>query len=547
MADTTAMDPSLFSYLKSQLPGAKDEDIIAGWQQAEKQQNAQGRSLKDVPPEQFAQAFKAGLAAQGQVPQPAPTQSLAPVTVTGKATTPDQTIAAMPTTPGAPTAGGQPLDALYGGKGPTANRLNASDPALMNDAAAQLYQKQGGNSALRQFTNAAAAAVQEGLGGSKGAILANQKRQDEMDAAATTGAVKSAQELGSKGLSDANSALTASTNATTAANQLQMDKAKFVVEQQGRGLSLEQAQTAWDEVGSKLYDKQGPLAKITQDLAAKALGVESKTLDGLSPAELNGVVQHSKPTTDLQNQAQTQFQNIYNGVTSRIGAVAGANQANAGAAATNLGTTIVGNATQGGKVVPPNMNLSVGAGPASMSPSPAVTAVQQGGANSAVDLRKGVQHYDQTGVGTATDTALQALSYASLKDTGVPGQYLSKLPTAQAQSIKAALIGQQMAASPGMDAASASANAEAFMKSGTPTQLRQQLALGKANQAANKSVVLPAQEAYLQQHGSLQGFNEPSVGKFWNPRTGAVTISTDPAADGATLSKNGFVPITGVK
>lgn len=532
MADTT-MDPSLFAYLKSVIPDVRDDDIVKGYGEAETALQAQGKSMKDLPLPQLASSLKAAITAAGQPPA----QS---VEVTGKRPTPDAQIAAMPGPAGQapqPTAASQ--DALYAGSGPTATRLNTSDPAALEAAQKALYEKQGGNNGLYRFMSGIGAATREGLGGQAGAMEANRKFFNDLDTANTTGLVKSKQDLASKGLGDANAALSTAGAVKTQADKLEMDKKQFILDMQTKGLNLEQQQKAWDEVGSKLFDVNGPLAKITQDLASKALGVDAKSLAGLSPAELAGVIQHAKPVTELQNQAQTQLQNIFNGLTARIGTNAAAAANYAQARSTNLGTDLVKNATKNGTELPAGLNLAVSAGPASLQPSPAVTGQQVGAADIINKMRAQTQTFLTSGISTAIDTAMSRLGDAKLLDTGVMGQQLAKLGVTDAAGIKSAISSYYQAE--GMDPKAADAQADSIFNM-TPARATAALAAIKAaNQT--KLIALPKMEEHVKKNGNFNGFKSPAMRQFYNPKTGDVIVSDDPK----DVAPAGYKPIAGVK
>ena len=534
-SDPTLPGPQLMAYVKSIMPTADPADIVKGAVAAKKQ-------FPNITDDQIIQGFMAAKQGGAVAPDAAPQAAQAPADP-NNVTLPPTTITApaqQPVTGVAPTAAAQ--DAMYQGNGPTANRLNAIDPAAYKAAAADLANQQGANGGLFNSVARLVGNVGAGAGGTLDSYL---KRQAEQDAAARTGAVKGAADLANTGLTAANNTLNQSTATQTAQAKLAMDQKTFLQDYALKGLSVDQQQAAWD-VGQKLYDPTSTASTLTQRLAEQALGLKQGNLDGHSAAQITAELKGMDPALVINKQAYDQLIAKENADSNSISAAAGANQANAAAAATNLGTKLISNATNGGTTVPVGMNLSVGAGPASLSPNAATTVPQQGGAEQTVALRNGMQHWDQAGVGTATDTALNTLKIATLKDTGKPGAWLSQIPATQAQSIRAALIGQQQAANPGMTADQAASNADTLMKSGTAVQLRQQLALGKATQAAKKSVLVPAQEAYLQQHGNLIGFQEPAMAKYWDPQTGKVAIGTTPA-DIATLEKSGYRPLTGAQ
>jgi hypothetical protein len=518
-------------FLKKLFPGASDEQILQGYKQS-----------NGVKPEQEASFMKDGASmAATPIPKDAPQQ----VTITGKTPNDGAAIAALPTLPlqnsgtAAPLQTAAPTDQMFAGSGPTAQLLGAQDPRILAQAQALANQRNNVGNNWTQFGNAAQAAVSEGLGGNKGAMAANQKHQEELNSSEATQA--GARAAGAReALTSAGSALTTNTNANATANKLAMDKAAFLQDYQTKGLSLEQAQTAWDSVGRTQYDPHSTSSVISQRMAEQMMGLPKGSLDGHSAAQINAEVQSFKPATEIQKQ-------FYDQLIAKMNADSNRMLASANAGATNLGTRLVSAATQGGTVVPPGMNLSVGAGPASITPSPAVTGTQSGAADQVVGLRKGVNAYETGGVGTSTNTAMSSLRAASLIDTGIPGKYLSKIGPAQAAQLRTTLIGQQMAQNPGMKPEEAAGAADALLKSSTPGTLMQQLAIGQANYLANKQAHLPAQEAYLKDHGSLQGFTPPVVGKFWNPKTGKVVISTEPAKDGPALEKSGFKPITGAQ
>lgn len=554
MADGT-LDPSLFAFLKSQLPQLSDADVQKMYSDVSAQVKSSGQDLSTLPPAQQAQIFKSVLGAnkggaqaggsQGSPAQSgqAPTQDSAPadpnaqapqqVNVTAKAPpSVDAQIAAMPSAPTAPNPNAGALDALYAGQGPTARRLAVSDPDAVAKAQAALYAAQGGagGQAANYFS-----AIVNAAGGNTDQVKAAQERIAANNVGNTTGLLKDQQAAATTGLANANAALTTGTATQVAAQKLDMEKREFITKMGAANLSLEQAQKAWDDVGSKLYSPESTSSVISQRLAEQAMGLPKGSLDGHSAAQIAAEVSGLKPATELQKQYYDQLIAKQNADSSRITAVAGARNANANAGATELGTNIVSNATNGGTTVPAGSNISVSAGPASLTPSPATTGVQGGAADQINGLRKQVSGYDTSGAGQAIDTALNASKGTSGFGTLTLGQKLSALPGGT-QAFKSSVT--QYYVNQGMKPQDAAAQADELINLRGDVAA-QRLAQIKATQGISKAT-LNAQEKYLQEHGSLAGFNAPYAKAYRNRQTGQVIISDDPKDQ----IPGGFIPVT---
>jgi hypothetical protein len=137
------------------------------------------------------------------------------------------------------------------------------------------------------------------------------------------------------------------------------------------------------------------------------------------------------------------------------------------------------------------------------------------------------------------------IGLAGLKDTGPLGKVLGKLPITDAAAIKSGL--QSLYISQGMDPVGAQKAAESRIETSTPGQIMQELATAKATQKANRSVVLPAQEKWIKEHGDSTGFKAPAVGKFYDPISGDVQISDDPKGDEKVMRKKGYIPLVETK
>ena len=523
MADVTdTTDQQLFLLLKKNLPTASDADIWKGVKQY-RDENP-GKPVGDIGA--VSRMFD-------QAAQPAEPQT---ITVTGKRLPPpSERISAMPDAPkpeGMNPAAQQ--DAIFAGSGGTAARLAPTDPKAVAAAQAALYAKGGGDagqSALRL------GAVLQGFGGNHQAAADQLKQAREMDAANTVGLNKAQMEAGTTGINNANSVLSTGTQAGVAQGDLDMRRRQFVLDQQKRGVDVAQAQANWD-AAAPFFDPTSHESDATKAYAAPflhAMGMSPSMVNGMSGAQVTKMVELNQPAFESWAKKNGVDTSWYNAITSRITGSASAN-------ATNLGTKLLSTATNGGTSVPTGMNLSIGAGPASLSPSPATTGVQSGAADAVNSLRKQVTNWDTSGAGNASGIALKTLSVAGLKDTGVPGAYLSRITPTDAAAIKTALIGQVQSANPGMDPAAAEKSADTLMKTGTPARIAQQLASAKAQQMANKTVILPAQEAWLKTHGDLTGFVPPKHTKYWNPSTGQTAIATE-----GDKAPKGWLPISEAK
>lgn len=550
MADNTTPDTTdagaqapdirgtLLAYLTKMAPDAPDATKV---QIVNTVKDEYAKAGKDVNTEPLQSVIGVINTAMQNVAKtaPAPSQgTLATQTVQDTAPTPqpslgsaadvNKSIASMPTLGTPPTQTGAPQDVLAQGTGYMANRMNTADPAAYQQALMDQYKALGGGGAGDIVRGLGA--IASGFSGNQ-AAAGNLLAQQEKLAAMPAAAIKGAGELAQTQMTGANAALGSATAGNAAIAKLDMDKRAFVTDQMTKGLALEQATTAWDQVGKNLYDPKSTSSTISQQLAEQAMGLKAGTLAGHSAAQISQEVAGMKPATELQKQYYDQFIAKENADSARMTAASGA-------AATNLGTKLVSGATQGGTVLPQGMNLSVGAGPASLSPSPATTGAQTGGAEMINKTRNQVQAYTTSGVGTAIDTALSTLGSAKLLDTGIVGTQLAKLSPTTASALKANLSTYYQTQGLTPEASDAQA---ATIFAMTPARATQRLAQIKAaNQAATKS--LPAMEQHQAKTGSLLGFTPQSEQQFYSPRTGQVISGHQDEARAA-----GYIPLTGVQ
>jgi hypothetical protein len=528
------MDPSLFSYLKQAIPGVDDTMLLQGYEQAKQASKANGVDLDSIPPQQVAQAFKSIIgASKNPPPAEAPaTAGLDPVAITGKPAVP------------VPAQGAAAQDALYAGNGPTATRLNTSDPTLQAKAAQELYHKQGGDNQAYRIASDFAAHTRANLGGQAGAVEANAKRWNDLDTARTTGNVAAQQEMAGKGMTAANAVLTTATDTNKSNVELDMKKKAFLIDQRLKGVGADQAEASWD-AAKDLYDPNTPSSHAVIAMAKpflESLGIDSKMLHGLPGMQVQAIITGNQAAFDDWAKKTGLDTNNYNALTGRITANAGAGLAGAQTGQVQLGTKIANTATEGGTKIPSGSNISVGAGPVSITPSPATTGAQAGAATMQNDLRKKVTDYDTNGVGRSIDAVLAKMPNAGILDTGLVGDRLKFIPS-EAQALKGGLNAYYT--SKGMDPTAAAKAADEIFAL-TPKNAVKRLAQIKADQLVSNAT-LKAMEDHTNKNGSLTGFTPPKISTYYNPKTGKVVTSDDPKGDAAGLKSGGYYPITGAQ
>lgn len=501
-APPQGVNPQLFVLLKQKFPTMSDSDIAT----AIKTSDAQAIQNGQKPPSQ--QDIGSVNAAIGAGQQQAASQNGSPV----------PTPAAQPA---APTAAAQ--DLLYQGNGPTANRLNAIDPAAIRDAYMKQYVAQGGGNTTNQMGDLFGASVRAGIGGMGQAAMTDYQNKWNTINGLPAAGEKAAQDAANTGLTAANNTAKTTQENNTAASQLDMAKKKFVTDMGLANLNLDQQSTAWNAVKG-IYDPTSTSSKINQSLAAQMMGLPTSTFTGQSAAEIAAEVKNLDPALAVNKQAYDQLIAKMNADSGRITASAGAASSYANAGATNLGTNLVKSATNGGTTLPAGMNLSVGAGPASLTPSPAVTGAQTGAATTTNDQRSQVTAYQNNGTDRAVNGALSTLKGASFVDTGTLGDYLNKIPNSNAQQIQGQLTQYYM--SKGMTPEQAQQQTTTLFQSSPRIAYKQILGI-KANNEVQKQT-LADQDSFVKNSGSLTGYQPKQYIPFFNPSSGDIKLGDSP-------------------
>jgi hypothetical protein len=544
MADTSnipaGLTPGLFSVLKSLMPGKEDKDVIDTYSKTADAVKQQGQDLSIIPENIQADLFKKVIS--GKTPAPGPEAQAAP---------------APQADPNAPKF---PQNQVFDDKGGLGKRAAYSDPQAYVDATNKAYAKNT-DGALGRFTSQAAAAYSEGLGGHAGAVDANRKRLLENDLGPAN-ALKTAQDMANQGINTASSVAKDVSGISKEQAQLAMEKEKFVTDQRKNNVTADQAEAEW-QAKAPQYDPTSMNSEISQHYAEQILGKKEGSLKHRSAAEIAGMVATMKPVTELQkqyyDQLMTKISKDNETVTSKASAAASygsAAQSQAGAAQTQQGTAQSGqlfNQLQtgtlpgGGAYVPSITSGPTGVG-IGLNQNQAVTGQQSGAAESTNKLKEAINKWDSSGGGIATDNALKIANVKSMKDTGVPGFFLSKLSSTEAGQIRTALKTQLMVNNPGISADEADKQSESLLRNGTSESITKQLAIGKAARAV-QGHMFDAQSKHLltpESKGVLGTMNYSAPTAYFNRKTSDVKLGEN-ADDEKVLLGKGYTKLSGAQ